>query len=200
MTPKTFLSAFFLITIVSCTDTQTQDAPKQETPKALEDNSSLYESSYKRGYDIVESLYSEQVSKDKELKKMEDAIKELAGSGSDSMEAFTQFNDKNQAYYNSADRSITEINDSVLKDKLQKIVSLQRASYSSLIAKESGLIKEIEANRQHISDLHIALKITKTLPLVDKYQKDHQSDTKPMEGYIKRQQDVIKLLDTMSRK
>lgn len=95
MTTKIFI-AILVLTFVSCSNNRTQDTPKQETPKALEDKSSSYEIVSKRGYDdLVESLYYELVSKDIELKKLEDKIEELNKSKSDTTELFDKFNGKN---------------------------------------------------------------------------------------------------------
>lgn len=96
MTTKIFISAILVLTLASCNNSDTQDTPKQETPKALEDKSSSYELSLRKGHDdLVESLYDEILSKDIELKKLEDKIDELNRSKMDTTESFDKFNGKN---------------------------------------------------------------------------------------------------------
>ena len=200
MTTKTF-TAILLVTLVSCSDNRTQDTPKQETPKALEDKSSSYEIVSKRGYDdLVESLYSELVNRDIALKRLEDKIDELNESKNDTTELFAKFNGKNQSYFNSVDRHVSNIKDSLLRDKMKSLVSAQLTKYNTRIARHDELLKIIEAKQMTISDLHNVLKIVRTLPLIDKYQRDNLPNTKPFEGYIKRQEETIHFADTLTKK
>ena len=189
------------LTLASCNDNRTQDKPKQETPKALEDKSSSYEIISKRGNDdLLESLYNELVSKDIELKKLEDRIDELNKSKSDTTELFDKYNGKNQSFFSSADRHVSEIKDSLVREKMKNIVALQLTKYNSKIARHNELLKLIETKQMTISDLHNVLKIFRTLPLIDKYQKENLPNTNSFEGYIKQQEETIKLADTLSKK
>ena len=200
MTTKIFISTILVLTLVSC-DNRQQDKPKQETPKALEDKSSSYEIVSKRSYDdLVESLYTELLTKDIDLKRLEDKIDELRKSKSDTTELFDNFIEKNQSYFSSADRHVSEIKDSLLRDKIKNLVAIQLTKYNSRIVRHNELLKLIETKQMTISDLHNVLKIVRTLPLIDKYQKDNIPNTKSFEGYIKQQEPVIKLADTLAKK
>jgi len=200
MTTKIFISTILVLTLVSC-DNRQQDKPKQETPKALEDKSASYEIVSKRSYDdLVESLYTELLTKDIDLKKLEDKIDELRKSKSDTTELFDNFIEKNQSYFSSADRHVLEIKDSLLRDKIKNLVAIQLTKYNSRIVRHNELLKLIETKQMTISDLHNVLKIVRTLPLIDKYQKDNIPNTKSFEGYIKQQETVIKLADTLAKK
>ena len=201
MTTKIFISTILVLTFASCDNTRIQDNPKQETPKALEDKSSSYELVSKRGYDdLVESLYNELVTKDIDLKKLEDKIDELNKSKNDTTELFDKYDGKNQSYFSSADRHVVDIKDSLLRNKMRIIVTNQLSKYNSRIGKHNELLKIIDAKQMTISDLHNVLKIVRTLPLIDKYQKDNLTDTKSFEGYIKQQEKAIQLVDTLSKK
>lgn len=200
MTTKIFI-AILVLTLVSCNDNRTQDKPKQETPKALEDKSASYEIVSKRGYDdLVESLYNELVSKDIDLKKLEDNIDELNKSKNDTTELFDKFNGKNQSYFSSADKHVSGIKDSLLRDKIKNLVATQLTKYNSRISRHNELLKIIEAKQMTISDLHNVLKIVRTLPLIDKYQKDNLPNTKSFEGYIRQQEETLQLADTLSKR
>jgi hypothetical protein len=198
---KIILSTLLIAALVSCGNNRTQDKPKNETPKALEDKSSSYEIVSKRSSDdIVESLYNELVSKDAELKKLEDKIEGLNESKTDTTELFDKFNGKNQSFFSSANRHVSEIKDSIVRDKIKGIISFQLAKYNSRIAKHNELLKVIEAKQMTISDLHNVLKIVRTLPLIENYQKNNLPDIKSFEDYIKRQEETINLADTLSKR
>jgi uncharacterized protein YeaO (DUF488 family) len=200
MKSKIFIP-FLVLILASCSNNRTQDKPKQETPKALEDKSSSYEIVSKRSYDdLVESLYTELLTKDINLKKLEDKIDELNKSKSDTTELFDNFNAKNQSYFSSADRHIADIKDSIVRNKIKNLVASQLTKYNSRIARHNELLNLIEAKQLTISDLHNVLKIVRTLPLIDKYQKDNLTSTKSFQGYLKQQEEIIKLADTLSKK
>jgi hypothetical protein len=197
---KTFFLSFFVLLIVSCNNNRKQDIPKQETPKALDDKSSSYELLSKRSYeDLVESLYNEVVAKDTDLKKIEETIDELAVSKSDSTYLFDQFNNKNQSYFNAAEKHISGIKDSLLRNKMKTLLANNLIKYTSSIKKHKDLLSAMEAKNLTIADLHSVLKIVKTLPLMEKYQSDHLPATKPLENYIQLQDATIKFSDSLLR-
>ena len=201
MTTKLYIATILVLTLVSCDNNCTQDKPKQETPKALEDKSSSYEIVSQRGNDdLVESLYNELVSKDPDLKKLEDKIEDLNESKTDSTELIDKFNGKNESYFASADRHVSDIKDSLAREKIKNLLANQLTKYNSGIARHKELLKLIETKQMTIADLHNVLKIVRTLPLIDKYQKDNLPDTKSLEAYIKQQEQTIKLADTLSKK
>jgi hypothetical protein len=196
-----FISVIFVLAFISCDSTRNQEKPKQETPKALEDKSTSHELVSKRGYDdLVTSLYNELLSKDIDLKKLEDQIDQLNQSKSDTSKLFDKFNEKNQLYFGSANRYILEIKDSLLRDKMKVLVASNVTSYNSAISRHNELLKVIEAKNLTITDLRNVLKIVRTLPLIKKYQQDNLPSTKSFEGYIKQQDNAIKLADTLIRK
>jgi hypothetical protein len=167
-------------------------------PKALEDKSISYEIVSRRGDDdLVESLYNELVSKDIELKKLEEKIDALNNSKSDSIESFNKFNRKIQTYFHAADRQVSAINDSLLRNKMKLLVAGNLTNYNSQVAKHQELIDIITAKETTISDLHTVLKIVKTLPLIEKYRKDNLPNTQPLKGFIKQQDQTINLADTL---
>lgn len=51
-----------------------------------------------------------------------------------------------------------------------------------------------------IADLHTVLRIVRTLPLIDKYQKDNLPAAKSLDDFIKQQDAAIKLADSLAGK
>jgi hypothetical protein len=198
---RQLLSISIVLTIiVSCNNNRLQ--PQQETPKALDENDKSYSLVTKRGYDedILESLYGELVDKTPELEKLEEDIDIIYSSKGDSLEAFTNFDSKNDRYYNSADIHAQGIKDSLLRQKMKNLIQASLTNYNSLTAPHNNLLNSIESKQATLGDVHTALKIVRTLPVIAKYQKNSLPDTKPLEGYSQKLSKTIREAQTLSNK
>jgi hypothetical protein len=195
------VSSIIVLAFASCGNSQTQEKSKPATPKALADNSSSYEIVSKRGSgDLVEGLYNELVDNTPELKELEGKIDRLNTSKSDSTELFDKYNSHNRSYYSSADTHVGQIKDSVLKDKIKLLISSSLTKYNSKISAHSDLLKSIEAETATLSDLHELLKITRTLPIIEKYQNTSLPSTKSLQDYLKHLNETVKYADTLTKK
>ena len=194
-----FIITVLALALASCSQPTTEAPPPM--PKALEDNSHSYDLGYSRNYDdLVESLYAELLKNNVDLKQLEENIKALRNNKADSTLLFDKFNEKNRLYYSAADRHISTMNDSLMRDKMKMMIATNLAKYNKTIGKHTELTKMITTNNLSIEDLHTMLKIVKTLPLIEKYQNDNLPNTQSMEGFIKQQEETIKQLDTLIKK
>jgi len=201
MKTSIIISTLLFLTLASCDNPTTRGREKQETPKALEDKSSSLDISIKRSDgDLVETLYTELVDKNPELKQLENKIEDLSKSEADSTKSFENYNLKNQAYYNSTSRHIEQIKDSLLRDKVKLLIANSLTNYNSSTSRHKDLLKSIETKNLTLSDLHTILKITKTLPVIEKFQKDNLPATKSLEEYLKQLDATIRYADTLSKK
>jgi len=201
LSTKLLLSALIVLTFVSCYNDHTPDKPKQEIPKALEENYSSFKGISKRGDgDLVESLYGELLSSDLDLKKLEDKIEELDISKKDTTALFDKFVAKNLSYFNSAERHLSDIKDSLIREKMRNLVALQLKKYHSRIEPHNQLLSLIHAKQIAISDLHNVLKIVRTLPVIDNYQQRNLPTTQSLDGYLRKQQETLLLADTLTKK
>jgi hypothetical protein len=202
MTTKLLISALFVLVLVSCNSKRVQVKPQPEIPKALEDKSSYEFISKKgRGYDdLVDNLYKELVSHDPKLKELEIRIDELNNSESDSTASFSNFDTKVQSYFSAVDMNISAIKDSLLRERMKLLIVSNQTKYKAQIAGHNELLKTIDRNKAVMADLYIVLKIVRTLPLIEKYQKDNLPSTKSIEGFIKQQDRAGSLLDTLVNK
>ena len=195
------IATITLITITSCSGSHTEDKHKEDLPKALENKSSSYETMSKRGYDdLLESLYNELIENTPELKQFENGIVKLQESKSDSIGSFYKFNTKNQSYFGSANAHIEQIKDSVLQGKMKLLIANSFLKYNANISRHSAIIKYIETNEITLNDLHTVLKITRTLPLVEKFQKNNLPSNAPLDGFANELKKIVQLADTLSKK
>lgn len=199
---KTLLSGFlFSWVLFSCDNTRTQDNSQNEIPKALADKSSSYEIVSKRGYeDLVESLYKELANKTPDLKALEIQIDKLNDSKNDSLEHFNKYNSKNKSYYHASQSLTEQVKDTVIKEKMKLLIKSSLTNYGSLITKHNDIVDLIDKNNITLNDLHILLKVTRTLPLIDKFQRDNLPSKKTLEEYSKQLNRTVLYADSLSKK
>ena len=189
---------FALLLLAACGNPPVQDTSQPKPPEALTDKSSFDIKS--RGDDLVERLYGELSNNTPELKQFENQLEHLTKSRSDSTESFDKFNGKNRSYFDAANIHIAQIKDSVLREKTKALIHAGLTRYDSKISKHRDMLDLINKKTASLEDLHIVLKIARTLPLLEKYQADNLPTTKPMDGYLKQLDKVLQSADTLIRK
>lgn len=172
-----------------------------DTPKALQEKSSSEAIFSKRSYpdDLVESLYSELTDKTPELKDLEEMISKLEDQKSDSVESFKKFDQKNTSYYNSANQHLQQIKDSLIRKKIKSIIDSSLSAYNSKTRRYKNLISTLYLKEINLEDLHIVLKLVKTLQLIEKYQKENIPSTKSIEKVIEGFDKAIQKTDTLTK-
>lgn len=189
--------SFFIL--LSCNQKKQQQAPAPETPKALQENGSAeFSLLSKRGYreDLVENLYAELVSTNPDLKAIEKQISYLDEARTDSIEPFNNFNQKNEEYYKDAQQRLSLLTDSALKNKISLLISNSQSKYNTQIAGHNNLLSLLNSKNIKLRDMHVILKIVKTLPLIEKYQHDNITDKKPIEKTINEFDKTLKRIDS----
>ncbi len=169
-----------------------------DIPKALENKKSTIEIVTKRGYDdLIESLYMELVSKEDDLKMLEKRVKEISVQRSDSTEAFTAFNGRNLAFYNSAANHIGTITDTLLRDSVKNIFNQHIQQYNLSVERQHKLLDTVVANVATTADLYVLIKLFKTLPLIEKFQQSNQPDSASIVRLIEEQKALIAYADSI---
>ncbi len=169
-----------------------------ELPKSLENKKSTIEIVTKRGYDdLIESLYTELTDKDDDLKQLEKSIKDLSEQKNDSTAAFDHFNGRNHAYYHSAGNHIGALTDSLLRDRIKEVFNEHIKRYNTSVAEHQLLLDSASRNTATLADLHVLIKLFKTLPLIEQYQQNNVPDTVSLQGLLRRQNEVMRLADSI---
>lgn len=183
----------------SCKDAETQTDNK-ETPAALQDDKS-YNIISKRGHeDLIENLYADAVSKDSALKKLDEIINEIRDGKIDSLKKFDIYEEKNQDYFFSANHHVKEIKDSLLRKSLTALIAKNLEEYNNKVSSHRKLVKTVNAKMVSLNDLELALKISRTFPLIKKYQKENLPNQKSILNLRQKIDQTIKLADTMYKK
>lgn len=200
MKTLTTIAPIVMLIFIACNNQQ-DNAPTPETPKALEKNTSDEISISKRmPDDLVESLYKEQIDKTPALKDLEQKIDQLSQGKGDSTASFYKYDEKNQSYYNAASNHLHQVKDSLLRKKLESLIAASLTSYNTKSSRHTSLIATIDPKTSTLNDLHTMLKVVRTLPLMEQYQKDHLPSTQPIENYLRQLDGSIQLTDTLMKK
>jgi hypothetical protein len=192
--------AFYMLLAGSCKNKRTPENNNPETPVALQEESSSILSKKRGSGDLVESLYAELVEKTPELKDLESQIGEFDNRSPDSLEAFERYDGKNSLYYNSAKYHYELIQDSVLKERIRSVIANSQASYASRISNDTLLISQFKNKKIHLNDLHIILKLSRTLPLIEKFQTDNRPSPEPVKSVLRVLEELIRKTDSLSKK
>ena len=190
-----------VLIMYSCKNaTVSPPAAEKQTPKALQKNGDSYSKS-KRGYeDIVTSLYNGLVDTTEHLKQLEKEIAAIYENKSDSLEATLNYKNQNSNYYSSAENHLSQVKDSVLREKVLQHVKKSIARYDALKTNHEGLLTAINSKDQPITDLHTILRVLTTIPIMEKFQKDHLPLQRPLKNLNNDMNGVINKLDKEVKK
>lgn len=190
------IPVLFLLCNLSCRQQQSPENP----PTILRENKvDVSKILAKRGKDYVEALYEELVSQSDELQELEKEIQDLKKRTADSLEAFKNFNDQNSSYYSAADRKIESIGDSSLRHRIRLLVNESRSHYRDSIAGWNRIDSLIYKRNTSINNLHTILKLVKTLPLLEEFQKKEIPKKLPSQKIVADLDSLIIRLDSLSR-
>lgn len=178
-----------------------ESTPASATPVAFQDEQKDYSLLKKRSYndDIVEELYKELLDKNKPLSDLENGIEKLKDNSSDSAKSFTTFDNRNTSYYNSTATHISLIKDSVLKNKIKQLIDNSLSKYNSKITGHKNLLSTINSKNLTLDDLHVVLKLTKTLAMMEKYQSGEMPAVQPLEDINKAYDKIIFQTDSLTK-
>lgn len=193
------VTLLFPILFAACKQSRSDVQTSPGTPESLQEksNAEIGFSKKRMPEDLVESLYAELLEKNPELSELEKTIENLDEQKHDSLNSFKEFDEKNTSYYNSTERYVGNIQDSLLRMKIKTIIDNSLNSYDRRIAADENLISILGVKDKTLDDLHIVLKLVKTLPLIEKYQADNKPLVKPIEKVIKHFDKAIQRADTL---
>jgi hypothetical protein len=201
---KLFYLFFISVIFFSCNSAPSPEKKQEETPKALQTDNSNSETSFlskKRGYsDLVDELYKELLEKNASLNSLEHGIEKIKDDSKDSAEMFNAFDARNSSYYDAAMRHLESIKDSILKERIKLIVTNSLSMYKAKTTAHNNLLALIDVKDIKLDDLHILLKLTQTLGMIERYQTASLPSTKPLENIGKAYDKIIATTDSLDKK
>lgn len=188
------IPVFLLLIFCSCSARKREEPPTILEGKKI-DVSSIYK---KKGADLVDALYEELLSQSEELKKLDGEIKTMQASLPDSMEVFKTYHEKSVQYYELAEKKASGITDTTLRKSLLDYINRSRQTYRDSIAFHTSIDSLIQRRSATISNLHQALKLMSTLPVIEEFQQSNRPDTFDTSGLTQRLDELIAKLDSVT--
>lgn len=188
MKPNFLTSLFVLFLLMACGNYRPKEVSAEtqnETPKVLDDSKANVSSISKRySSDIIQDLYNEAVEKDVNLKKLNDKLNGINEMKTDSLKRYSGYFQNNEKYWFSANSYISEISDSVLRNDLKEIFKKMESSYQSSISRHNTLMEKLEGKEKILNDYEILMKLSITLPMIARYQKNELPNIKTLNSII----------------
>ena len=180
--------------VLSCT-------PKQEnnnlqTPDALQSD---YSGLKRMKGDLTEDLYQGLVDKDSLLRNLEEEIIAFRSRSGEVTKVFHNYLDKSENYYASVNGKAKGINDSLLMKKMEMLITAHKKAQEGRTTEINALLKIVSANDTLLNDHHLALKIVKTLAVMEKYQKEHLPNKDELKKLIRQQEEIIQQMNDLMR-
>ena len=182
--------------LVACKGKEAKKDPN--TPRALQDKSIDVSVMSKRTHsDLLDNLYDELADKTPELKALDESLEGLEKMRKDTVTAFNQYGEKNKMYYLAAAKHYKTIKDSAMRARIKILVDSSAASYSGLIGGHKSLLAGIDSANISLGDLYVFLKILKTLPMIEQYQKNSLPDSASLANILQRYLQAIQRTDSL---
>jgi hypothetical protein len=198
---KTYTILLFVIFIVSCKDDEQYKPQKSKgIPNALQEKSVDVSALSKREKaDLIEVLYNELIQKDPALKQLEKEINNIQESKADSLKPFTLYEQNNAEYYSTYENHLKDIQDSLLRLRMKKILDSSLIKYRKKFKKEKEISDSTNELYTALSDLQWILKLSKTLAVMENYQDENMPDTAALKKTMEKLKIIIKKTDSLAK-
>ena len=188
--------------INSCSkeNTTAEITPKNETDKViLKDSEEGSFSRFSNPRDpLIEKIYYKLIENDPQLKKLDENINELNNENIDYNRNLNSILQKPEDYYSDAKNRTKSLRDSLLKKEITKLIELSEKKFRNHTFSLNEKMKNTRLNYFTINDLYNVLKIKKTLPAIEEFQKTIP-DNQKIDSIIKEQEKLIKELKSLKK-
>lgn len=200
---KKIFAFLCLLIWVSCTSRKENSTqPQNNVPQALQDNKENELVSFKKRAteDLVEELYREKAGSTPALQAIEKMIDKLRDAGEDSLEIYRDFKMKNEQFYNSANRYLGAVNDSLLRKEIEVVLEKSMTAYKNKISGLNNLEAIVNEKSASIHDRHTILMILISLGMIGDYQQVNMPSSKPVQSVIDNYSQLIQKMDSVISK
>ncbi len=190
-------TTFIILTIMlGCGDDAgfNSATPNDETPKTLQDgrlSQTRLSLGKSRKGSILNDLYFEIIENDEKLVELDSSIRTYLQVDDTLFAKFERYDFKSSHYYNEVMHKRGKMQDTLLSARLDSILASSMKRYGVLTQKTDTLMYQVNKLSDDISDRYHFLKVMITLPVMEKFQRDHLPSNKSIEKYLM-EQEVMK--------
>lgn len=146
---------------------------------------------------ILDGIYSELIKKDSELQKLDSKVNSLQKDQRIIKDLYSDIIQNTDDYYRIAGIEAKGIQDSILKNEILALVNNSSENFNTKKVKFEEMMKQLNLNYHKIYSFYNSVKIRRTLPEIEKYQKAHPLKTDSLESLINKQNQLLDELKNM---
>lgn len=195
---RLILPIVLLICIAACTEKPKAKPAEAKIPLVLEGKHVDVTSLSKKRADLFENLYEELLSKSQELQQLDAAINALSQLQSQAADSFAQYDNRNRSYYTFAESANSTVSDSAIRRKIRAILQSSLKEYNASVQTHRDLDSLISKKNNTVHDMYVLLKVVKTLPSMEFYQKERLPGKEEKESLKAKMDSLLHQLDTMA--
>lgn len=194
---KTLLICLFTLLIYSCKE---NNSDKNEiVEKAAENTESSFPiKRMSKSQDILDGIYSELLKNDSKLQKLDSKVLSLQQDKKTIQSMYHDIINNSDDYYLLAENEAKSIRDSTLKKEILELVKNSLGKFNTKKNKYEELQKQANFNYYKIFSFYQALKIRKTLPEIEKYQKANPLKADSLTQFINKQNQLLNELKNIN--
>ena len=83
---------------------------------------------------------------------------------------------------------------------MEALIAESDTAYKVMTARHRGLLAELEKQQLSMDDLHEVLKLTRTLPVIQQYQKRHLPGTLSLQHLLEEYEKVVRQEERLAKK
>ncbi len=151
------------------------------------------ESSFRmmKGSNLLDAIYYESIKNDEKLKQIDEKINLIEKQSRELISQKDEIINKSNEYYSDADLEARSINDSILRKQILSLLENSSEKYNLKLKSIKNAIAQIKANNNKMENFYSAFKIKRTLPEIEKFQKQNPISEDDLNKLIKQQELLI---------
>ena len=191
---KNLLFISTLLLLFSCKEKTENAVVAAENSNVISSVGSQKGSRYSKGSSLIDAIYFEMIKDDKVLKALDEEINLIRKSSDELISQKQELLIKPSEYYGEVNREIAMIKDSILKKEMRNFIKESSANFTRKEKELKIVSKDIEINNGRINDYYNFFKIKKTLPEIEKYQKQNPLKLEELNKIVEDQNQLLEKL------
>jgi len=196
-----FIVFVLIVSLLSCDfNHKKTNEIDDETPSTMEgeySSGNILRTKSKYHTNILERLYEEAISKNKKIRKVDDAIELAYRLYSDSLSDYNRYIRLNKDYWNVANSYINDMSDSTLRNEVRSIFNKAEIEYCASKEELLHIDDKIDVEKKYFDNQVQLFKLIVTLQMVQRYQVNEFPDSSTMNSILTKFDHVNQVIETI---